>query len=180
MSSDPPTSHQPNMPAWASWKFWAQRKYKHNKLHATDYIYLQWHFLTSQHETAEETYRTYDVVDNIERSGQGSDSQAIYCDVKTWLDSQPQPSDLNKEIYCDCCQTSSSPSSSNSYSSSSLYSSSSSSSLPKMYRRHDSVSSVTTDICDCSYCVGYLDISDDESLYSSQLRRKSRDIFLAV
>ena len=57
------------MPAFLSWKYWTQkrqRKHKAKKV-TTDYIYLQWHF-RSQEESTEETYKTYDVVDNIDKT----------------------------------------------------------------------------------------------------------------
>ena len=152
------------MPLSTLWKFWTQRKYKANKRKTADYIYFQWHFLTSNQNKAnedEETYKTYDVVDNIERTNPGVGSVS---DVQSWLSIQ------HTEIYCDCCETSSF--SSGSTWQESIYSVSSGPS------RQDSLCSVSTS--DYSECFQYSDISDDESLYSSQLRKKSRDIFMAV
>ena len=153
------------MPAFLSWKYWTQkrqRKHKAKKV-TTDYIYLQWHF-SSQEEREEETYKTYDVVDNIDKT--------VYTDIQTWLASQPQ--NTNTEIYCDCCETDNI----------SNFTNQSATGSSRMSRRQDSVSSVTTSTstssCSCSECLQYSDICDDESLYSSQLRRKSRDIFMAV
>ena len=151
------------MPAFLHWKYWTQRQRKHKaKKVTTDYVYLQWHF-RSQEESTEETYKTYDVVDNIDKT--------VYTDIQTWLASQPL--NTNTEIYCDCCQADNTSNITNQ------------SGESRMSRRQDSVSSVTTtststSTCSCSECLQYSDISDDESLYSSQLRRKSRDIFMAV
>ena len=95
-------------------------------------MYLRWDFRSPRQETTEDTYRTYDVVDNIEKS--------VYCDIHSWLDSQSQ--NLNSH----------------------------SSSL-------SSVNSLDYSTRDCPQ---YLDVSDDESLYCSILRRKSRDIFMII
>ena len=154
------------MPAFLHWKFWTQRQRKHKaKKESQDYIYLQWHF--SPQERTEETYKTYDVVDNI--------AQSVYSDIQTWLASQPQSDNRNTEIYCDCCQEDNTSNITNNQSG-----------AARMSRRQGSVStvstvsSISTSHCSCSECLPYSDISDDESLYSSQLRRKSRDIFMAV
>ena len=157
--TSPVNSHQPspslNMLAFLHWKYWTHRQRKHKtKKHTSDYVYLQWHF-SSKEERTEETYKTYDVVDNIDKT--------VYSDIQTWLASQPQ--NTQTEIYCDCCQDDDT--------SNITYQSG----WSRMSRRQDSVSSVTTSNFSWSE---YSDISDDESLYSSQLRRKSRDIFLAV
>ena len=146
------------MPAFLHWKYWTKKQRKHKAKKVTkDYVYLQWEF-SPQQERREETYKTYDVVDNIDRT--------VYSDIQTWLASQPH--NTNTEIYCDCCQADTS----------SNFTSLSGGS--RLSRRQDSVSSVSTSHCSCSECLQYSDISDDESLYSSQLRRKSRDIFMAV
>ena len=153
-----------NMPAFLHWKYWTQRQRKHKaKKATTDYVYLQWHF-RSQEERTEDTYKTYDVVDNIDKT--------VYEDIQTWLASQPHHS--HTEIYCDCCQDDNTSNTTNQ------------SGGARMSRRQDSVSSVSTSTstsystCSCLECLQYSDISEDESLYSSQLRRKSRDIFMAV
>ena len=133
------------MPAWTTWKYWTQRKFR-AKQNTKDYIYLHWDFRSSHQESPgekEETYRTYDVVDNIEKT--------VYCDIQTWLHSQNQNRDT--EIYCHCCQA--------------------------FNKRQLSLSSVNS-LESSSDCPQYLDISDDESLYSSILRRKSRDIFMTI
>ena len=124
------------MPAWTHWRFWTRRRYRATKHNNNNYMYLHWHFRSPRQETAEDTYRTYDVVDNIEKS--------VYCDIQSWLDSQSQ----------------------NLYTGISSHSS--------------SLSSVNSLDCSTQDCPQYLDVSDDESLYCSILRRKSRDIFMII
>ena len=68
------------MPAFLHWKYWTRRQRKHKaKKVTTDYVYLQWHF-RSQEESTEETYKTYDVVDNIDKT--------VYTDIQTRSQSQ--------------------------------------------------------------------------------------------
>ena len=99
-----------------------------------------------------------------EKRGEPSEERK-YADIQSWLSSLPDS--VCTEIYCDCCDGLQSPPP-----------------PPTKVkpRRQDSiasVTSVTSSNCSCSECLHTSQLSDDESLYSIQLRRKSRDIFLS-
>ena len=139
------------MPSCLSWKFWS-RKHKASKQNS-DYIYLQWHFMTSQQDQKRES--------PVMRSPLSTE-ESKYADIRTWLDSLPDT--LCTEIYCDCCD---------------VQAASTSTSTPSVSsRRQDSISSVTSSHCSCAECLP-TSPDDEESLYSLQLRKKSRDIFLS-
>ena len=179
----------PSLPSCLPWKYWTNKQRTSSK-HNTDYIYLQWHFMTSQqdqvatHTTSPTTKpnpttmtpRDQPAVTNkdpavrrssVEEEERGQTSEERkYSDIQSWLSSLPDS--VCTEIYCDCCdglQPSPPP--------------------PVLPRRQDSIVSVTSvtsttsSNCSCSECLHNSQLSDDESLYSSQLRRKSRDIFLS-
>ena len=172
------------MPSCLPWKW--TNKHRSSSKHNTDYIYLQWHFMTSQQDqdqdlvsntiTSKTSSRAQPAVSNnktaVRRSsgeeerGENSEERK-YADIQSWLSSLPDS--VCTEIYCDCCdglqQTPPPPPP-----------------PPVLPRRQDSITSVTSvssSNCSCSECLQSSQLSDDESLYSIQLRRKSRDIFLS-
>ena len=176
------------MPSCLSWKLFT-KKHKANKRN-TDYVYLQWHFMTSQQgedttqvsTEARTEVRTEDYQPAVrDLSRVQTTEERKNADIQSWLESLPDS--VCTEIYCDCCdaeiysQLQSSPSSSPS---TIIYSNTSSSCTPSVApRRQDSISSMTSSSCSCAQCLQSSEESDDESLYSLQLRRKSRDIFLS-
>ena len=176
------------MPSCLPWKY-LTNKQRTNSKHNTDYIYLQWHFMTSQQDEASATptsttttpkpttsisiSRDQPAVTNnntaVRRSsaeeeerGETSEERK-YADIQSWLSSLPDS--VCTEIYCDCCDGLQPPP------------------PPQVLpRRQDSIASVTSltsSNCSCSECLHNSQLSDEESLYSTQLRRKSRDIFLS-
>ena len=175
------------MPSCLPWKY-LTNKQRTNSKHNTDYIYLQWHFMTSQQDqvathttspttkpnpttitprdqpavTNKEPAVRRSSVEEEEERGETSEERK-YADIQSWLSSLPDS--VCTEIYCDCCDGLQTPP------------------PPKVLpRRQDSivsVSSTRSSACSCSECLQNSQLSDDESLYSTQLRRKSRDIFLS-
>ena len=158
-----------------------------------DYIYLQWHFMTST-SNLDET-QPYDTVsDSIEDKPEvtSSGGNTKFSNIHTWLASQPE--NICTEIYCDCCDTDSDlhyscvdvtrPTSSSSLAQPSSVLSGSSSSLVNsttslvMTRRQNSILSMTSSGSEtsCFYedCVYP---SDEESYYSLQIRQKSKSLF---
>ena len=160
-----------------------------------DYIYLQWHFMTST-ANLDET-QPYDTVsDSIEAKPEVTSSigNTKFSDIHSWLASQPE--NICTEIYCDCCDTDSDlhyscvdvtrPTSSSSLSQPSSVLAGSTSSLVNsttslaLTRRQNSISSMTSSGSGSSYfyedCV-YHSPSDEESYYSLQIRQKSKSLF---
>ena len=173
------------MPSCLSWSFWT-RKHKANK-HNTDYVYLQWHFMTSSHHH-EVTKQEPEVSERKEPSSPSSSSASKFSDIHTWLASQPDQ--YCAEIYCDCCDPDTEAPTDLHYSSvrlplplpsSSLVSRpSSSSSVSSLARRQNSISSLsssyTSSSSSSSSSLGE-DLLSEESYYSLQIRRTSRSIF---
>ena len=48
----------PAMPSCLPWKYWTNKQRASSSKHNTDYIYLQWHFMTSQQDEATTTTTT--------------------------------------------------------------------------------------------------------------------------
>ena len=181
-----------------SWRHLLKRKTKLRK--NEDYIYLQWHFMTSNNTGNNDSHSVEHLPDI--RSAETEDKvpdpeSSIFSDIRTWLASQPDH--FCAEIYCDCCDPSLDPH----YSgvSTSFSSPPSSPRIPNithntpaedtphlenitrnLNRRQDSVSSVTTSTLSefssvtTSSCYTSVD-EQDESNYSLQIRRKSKSLF---
>ena len=176
-----------------NWKHLLKRKTKLRQ--NEDYIYLQWHFMTSNNTGNTESHSSAppgDILNTEPEEPVPQPESSIFSDIRTWLASQPDH--FCAEIYCDCCDPSLDP----------LYSAvnvSFSSSPPRIpdtthitpqiektstnfNRRQDSVSSVTTSTFSesssantTSFCFYTSDDEQDESNYSLQIRRKSKSLF---
>ena len=167
------------------WSQLLRSKSRRQQQQTQDYIYLQWHFMTSSHHH-EVTKQEPEVSERKEPSSSSSSSK--FSDIHTWLASQPDQ--YCAEIYCDCCDPDTEVPADLHYSSvrlplplpsSSLVSrpsssSSLSSSVTSLARRqHSSLSSSCTS---SSSSLGEgEDLLSEESYYSLQIRRTSRSIF---
>ena len=76
-----------------------------------DYIYLQWHYMTSTKTMVQEDIATYDIVDNDNKSEvikpeveSREEVSTRFSDIRLWLAAQPE--NVCTEIYCDCCDAS--------------------------------------------------------------------------
>ena len=176
-----------------NWKHLLKRKTKLRQ--NEDYIYLQWHFMTSNNARNTEPHSSDPLGDILSVEPEETLPQSessIFSDIRTWLASQPDH--YCAEIYCDCCDPSLDPL----YSAVNASFSSSSPRIPdnthntpatqmetapkNMNRRQDSVSSVTTSTFSESSCANTTsfytsDDEQDESNYSLQIRRKSKSLF---
>ena len=152
-----------------------------------DYIYLQWHFMTSAHSTPLDR-ATYDNVDigavtpppepEVAKSEEVS---TRFSDIRLWLASQPES--VCTEIYCDCCDpaeddlhyscvdVASSVVSLTPPSSASLVSKSTS-----LSRRQNSISSISSTGSSMT-STSSEDLDSEESFYSNTIRQKSKSIF---
>ena len=180
-----------------SWKHLLKRK---TKLRMNeDYIYLQWHFMTSNN-TGNTDSQSADPLHEMRRAETEETipepESSIFSDIRTWLASQPDH--FCAEIYCDCCDPSldphyagvntslSSPPSSpritdNTGITPAEYTTHIEKISKNLNRRQDSVSSVTSSSLS-SFSVATLsrytsDGEQDESNYSLQIRRKSKSLF---
>ena len=71
-----------------------------------DYIYLQWHFMTSNNKGSPASHSSDELHDIRSRSAEEEVSvpepeSSIFSDIHTWLANQPDH--FCAEIYCDCC-----------------------------------------------------------------------------
>ena len=161
-----------------------------------DYIYLQWHFMTSNNKGSPASHSSDELHDIRSRSVEEEVSvpepeSSIFSDIHTWLANQPDH--FCAEIYCDCCDPTldlhyscvnisftSQPSLS--IDRVPLESTSQTENSRNLNRRQDSISSVATS-ASASSCVTHssgVTLGDDEceeSNYSLQIRRKSISIF---
>ena len=168
------------------WSHLLRSKSRRKQQQTQDYIYLQWHFMTSSHHH-EVTKPEPEVSERKEPSASSSSSK--FSDIHTWLASQPDQ--YCAEIYCDCCDPDTEAPTDLHYSSvrlplplpsSSLVSrpssSSLSSSVTSLARRQHSVSSLSSS-CTSTSSSSSLgeDLLSEESYYSLQIRRTSRSIF---
>ena len=163
------------------WSQLLRSKSRRKQQQTQDYIYLQWHFMTSSHHH-EVTKPEPEVSERKEPSSSPSSSK--FSDIHTWLASQPDQ--YCAEIYCDCCDPDTEAPTDLHYSSvrlplplssSSLVSrpsSSLSSSVTSLARRQHSVSSLSSS---CTSSSLGEDLLSEESYYSLQIRRTSRSIF---
>lgn len=161
-----------------------------------DYIYLQWHFMTST-ANLDDT-QPYDTVsDSIEDKPEVASNRGNtkFSNIHTWLASQPE--NICAEIYCDCCDTDSDlhyscvdvsrPTSASSLSSKPTYAlAGSTSSLINsttslmLKRRQNSISSmISSGSCSnsSSFYEECISPCDEESYYSLQIRQKSKSLF---
>ena len=164
------------------WSQLLRSKSRRKQQQTQDYIYLQWHFMTSSHHH-EVTKQEPEV---SERKEPSASSSSKFSDIHTWLASQPDQ--YCAEIYCDCCDPDTEAPTDLHYSSvrlplplpsSSLVSrpsSSSSSSVTSLARRQHSISSLSSSCTSTSSSLGE-DLLSEESYYSLQIRRTSRSIF---
>ena len=176
-----------------NWKHLLKRKTKLRQ--NEDYIYLQWHFMTSNNSRNTEPHSSDPLGDILSAEPEETFPQSessIFSDIRTWLASQPDH--FCAEIYCDCCDPSLDPL----YSAVNASFSSSSPRIPdnthitpatqmetapkNLNRRQDSVSSVTTSTFSESSSANTTsfytsDDEQDESNYSLQIRRKSKSLF---
>ena len=169
------------------WSQLLRSKSRRKQQQTQDYIYLQWHFMTSSHHH-EVTKQEPEVSESKEPSASSASSSSKFSDIHTWLASQPDQ--YCAEIYCDCCDPDTEAPTDLHYSSvrlplplpsSSLVSrpsssSSLSSSVTSLARRQHSVSSLSSSCTSSSSSLGE-DLLSEESYYSLQIRRTSRSIF---
>ena len=200
LSPDPQPVHiyQPATMSCINMKWKHLLKSKSKQKHTQDYIYLQWHYMTSP-ATPDDT-APYDIVrDNIEpvQEVAAKTENSKFSNIHTWLASQPE--NICTEIYCDCCDPDTdlhyscvdvsrhSSLTSLTQSSSALTGSSSSLIKPSLIksRRQDSISSITSSQSSASnnsnstYCSLYNE-QDEDIYYSFQLRQKSKSLFKHV
>ena len=183
-----------------SWKHLLKRK---TKLRMNeDYIYLQWHFMTSNN-TGNTDSQSADLLREMRRAETeetiSEPESSIFSDIRTWLASQPDH--FCAEIYCDCCDPSldphytgvntsfSSPPSSpripdNTSITPAEYTPHIENISKNLNKRQDSVSSVTSSTLSESFSASAGTLSSytsdgeqDESNYSLQIRRKSKSLF---
>ena len=171
------------------WSQLLRSKSRRKQQQTQDYIYLQWHFMTSSHHH-EVTKQEPEVSERKEPSSPSS-SSSKFNDIHTWLASQPDQ--YCAEIYCDCCDPDIEAPTDLHYSSVRLpltlpsssvvsrpSSSSLSSSVTSLDRRQHSISSLSSS-CTSSSSSSSLgegeDLLSEESYYSFQIRRTSRSIF---
>ena len=171
-----------------SWKQLLKRKTALRK-NNEDYIYLQWHFMTSNHPSgssdshSSDHHRDFRRVETEEDEPSVPDPQqsSMFSDIRTWLASQPDT--FCAEIYCDCCDPSLDPlysavnTSLESVTSSSRIPDNTESTFSNINRRQDSVSSVVSTTLSMSSSDFTSDEEQDESNYSLQIRRKSKSLF---
>ena len=171
------------------WSHLLRSKSRRKQQQTQDYIYLQWHFMTSSHHhevTNKSEPEVSERKDPSSPSSSSSSSSSKFNDIHTWLASQPDQ--YCAEIYCDCCDPDTEAPTDLHYSSvrlplplpsSSLVSrpsssSSLSSSVTSLARRQHSVSSFSSS---CTSSSLGEDSLSEESYYSLQIRRTSRSIF---
>ena len=166
------------------WSQLLRSKSRRKQQQTQDYIYLQWHFMTSSHH--HEVTKPEPEVSARNEPSSSSSSSSKFSDIHTWLASQPDQ--YCAEIYCDCCDPDTEAPTDLHYSSvrlplplpsSSLVSrpsssSSLSSSVTSFARRQHSVSSLSSS---CTSSSLEEDLLSEESYYSLQIRRTSRSIF---
>ena len=91
-----------------SWKHLLKRKTKLRQ--NEDYIYLQWHFMTSNNTGNTESHSSAppgDILNEEPEETVPQPESSIFSDIRTWLASQPDH--FCAEIYCDCCDPSLDP-----------------------------------------------------------------------